>query len=249
MQYTKKYAIYYKKSSASDWSKKQDYSTTTKVTFKPGTVTTYTIRVKVKDGSGKVVNKDLKLTVKSAVLTNTSTVSATSIGVNKTLTVTCSSTGGTGTKKYRVAYKRSGSDTWYTAQDFSTTTSVKITPKHVDTYTIAVKVKDGSGTIKRTDLTVKVTKVFSITAKASASSVSLGNSVTVTATPSGATGTVQYQFSYMKMGSSSWTTAKSYTTASKFSIKLPSKGNYSIKVTAKDGSGKTSTAYVAVEVK
>ena len=246
---TKKYAIYYKKSSASDWSKKQDYSTTTKVTFKPGTVTTYTIRVKVKDGSGKVVNKDLKLTVKSAVLTNTSTVSATSIGVNKTLTVTCSSTGGTGTKKYRVAYKRSGSDTWYTAQDFSTTTSVKITPKHVDTYTIAVKVKDGSGTIKRTDLTVKVTKVFSITAKASASSVSLGNSVTVTATPSGATGTVQYQFSYMKMGSSSWTTAKSYTTASKFSIKLPSKGNYSIKVTAKDGSGKTSTAYVAVEVK
>ena len=85
--------------------------------------------------------------------------------------------------------------------------------------------------------------------KANSSSVTLGNSVTVTATPSYATGTVQYQFSYMKIGSSSWTTAKSYSTTAKASIKLPSKGNYSIRVTAKDDSSKTATAYVAVEVK
>ena len=39
------------------------YSTTAKMTIKPGAATTYNIRVKVKDAKGTVANKDFKVTV------------------------------------------------------------------------------------------------------------------------------------------------------------------------------------------
>jgi len=249
---TKKYAVWYKKSSSSDWTQVQDYKTYSEkssVSFTPKSTGKYDVSVKVKDGADTIVKKAFTVTVKSGALANTSTISATSINIGKSVTVTCASTGGTGTKTYAVWYKQASASEWTQAQAYKTNTSVTFTPKHTGKYDVSVKVKDGAGTIVKKAFTVTVNKVLNVTLKANSSSVTLGNSVTVTATPSYATGTVQYQFSYMKIGSSSWTTAKSYSTTAKASIKLPSKGNYSIRVTAKDDSSKTATAYVAVEVK
>ena len=197
---------------------------------------TYTVRVKAKDGSGTVKSKDLTLKV-TAALTNTSKVSASSVSVGGTVTVTCASTGGTGTKKYRVAYKRAGSDTWTTAQDYSTTTSVKITPKHSDTYTIRVKVKDGSGKIVSKDLTVKVVLALTNTSKLSASTSSVNTAVTVTCASTGGTGTKKYRVAYKRAGSDTWTTAQDYSTTTSVKVTPKHVDTYTIRVKVKDGSG------------
>ena len=124
-----------------------------------------------------------------------------------------------------------------------------ITPKSATTYVVRVKAKDGKGTIVNKDMGLTVKKVLTASVKASATTVVLGNSITITGSAANATGTVQYQISYMKIGSSTWTTAKAYSTTAKATVKLPSKGSYSVKVSAKDGSGKVATAFVAITVK
>ena len=247
---TKKYRVAYKRAGSDTWTTAQDYSTTTSVKITPKHSDTYTIRVKVKDGSGKIVSKDLTVKVVLA-LTNTSKLSASTSSVNTAVTVTCASTGGTGTKKYRVAYKRAGSDTWTTAQDYSTTTSVKVTPKHVDTYTIRVKVKDGSGTIKSKDLTLKVTDPSALTNKStiSATSVTAGNYLKVTCAASNGTKPYYYKVEKMKSGDSDWTLVKDFASVSTVSVKFPSKGTYQVKVTVSDMAGKTATKYFTVTSK
>ena len=95
--------------------KGQDYSTNTSVTVKPAHTGTYTVRVKAKDGAGTVKNKDFTVKV-AAALTNTSKISATSIALGSSVKVTCSATGGTGTKKYAVWYKRSTVSDWTKGQ-------------------------------------------------------------------------------------------------------------------------------------
>lgn len=135
------YAVYYKLSTASKWTKGRDYGTGTTVTVKPAHSGTYTIRVKVKDSVGKVVNKDLKVTVKPAIK-NISTISATSIKKGATVTVNCKAEAGSGSYQYAVYYKKDSSSSWSTASSFSSTASVKVTPKYASGYTIRTKVKD-----------------------------------------------------------------------------------------------------------
>ena len=105
------YAAYYKKSSSSTWTRIRDYKTTAAMTVKPTTATTYTVRVKVKDKTNKVVNKDFTVKVSSAALKNTSTISATSITLGTALTLTGNATGGTSPYQYAAYYKKSSSST------------------------------------------------------------------------------------------------------------------------------------------
>ena len=153
---TKQYAVYYKLSTKTDWTKAQDYSTTTAVTVKPTEVGKYDIRVDAKDGSGKVVSKTLNVTVNAPALANTSTVSSATITQGQSVTVNCSSTGGTGTKQYAVYYKLSTKTDWTKAQDYSTTTAVTVKPTEVGKYDIRVDAKDGSGKVVSKTLNVTV---------------------------------------------------------------------------------------------
>ena len=118
---------------------------------------TYTISVKVKDGAGTIKKRTFTITVKAA-LANTTKVSATSITQGSSVKVTCASTGGTGTKKYAVWYKKSTQSKWTQAKAYGTSTTATVKPMHTGTYTISVKVKDGAGTIKK--------KTFTLTVKA-----------------------------------------------------------------------------------
>ena len=58
------YAVYYKQTSQSTWTKARDYENGTSVTVTPKKATTYTIRVKAKDSAGVIVNKEFTVTVK-----------------------------------------------------------------------------------------------------------------------------------------------------------------------------------------
>ncbi len=60
------YSYCYKKVSDSNWTVISDYTTVTSKSFKPTSAGTYEVRINVKDSTGKVVQKTIKLNVKSA---------------------------------------------------------------------------------------------------------------------------------------------------------------------------------------
>jgi len=57
------YAVYYKKSTSSHWSKIRDYGTNNIIMLTPKAAVRYDVRVDIKDKSGNVVSKTLTLTV------------------------------------------------------------------------------------------------------------------------------------------------------------------------------------------
>ncbi len=57
------FAMYYKKASETNWTKLRGYKESNIVYFTPAAATKYNILIKVKDGTGKVVNKTLNLNV------------------------------------------------------------------------------------------------------------------------------------------------------------------------------------------
>lgn len=155
---TYQYSYWYKKGSATAYSKLKDYSTATSYTFKPAGKYTYEFLVKVKDSSGSVVKKTFTLTVTDDSLTNTSKLSATSITYGDTVRITGSATGGTSPYTYGVYYKKTSKDTWTTAQSYSSNRAIVIKPAVATSYDICVKVKDSTGKIAKSYFVVKVTK-------------------------------------------------------------------------------------------
>lgn len=151
------YAVYYKQNKQTTWSKVSGYSSNTKTSITPKASTSYTIRVKAKDESGKIVNRDIPLNVNKK-LANTSSLSADSINLGGSVNVTCSSTGGSGTVNYAVFYKQDSQYYWTKVKDYSTTASAKVTPKAATSYTVRVKAKDESGKIVNRDLKLNVKK-------------------------------------------------------------------------------------------
>ena len=116
--------------------------------------------MKVQDKNGDVVNKDftVKVTASSTALTNTSTISATSIKLGTTLTITGKATGGTTPYQYSAYYKKTSSEEYTKACAYSTTAKMTIKPGAATTYNIRVKVKDAKGTVANKDFKVTVTK-------------------------------------------------------------------------------------------
>ncbi len=149
------FAVYYKRKSVTNWTLARKYGTGTFVSITPKYSGDYDVRVKAKDSNGKITNKDLTVNV-GPELSNTSKVSATSITKGKSVTVTCSATGGKPSYVYAVYYKQTSQSTWTKARDYENGTSVTVTPKKATTYTIRVKAKDSAGVIVNKEFTVTV---------------------------------------------------------------------------------------------
>ena len=114
-----------------NWTVLKDYSTTSTLTWTPGSTGKYTVQIKVKDAKSTVKVKEYTLTVYSA-LTNTSKISATSIEKGKSITMTGAATGSTG--YYRYAYVvKSPSGSWTVLKDYSTATTHTWTPASAGT--------------------------------------------------------------------------------------------------------------------
>ena len=148
------YGVYYKKTSDTKWTTKQDFKSNNTVSIKPAHATTYAICIKVKDSDNTIVKKYFKVTVTK--LTNTSQISSDSITLGSTVKVSCSGAGGAESYQYGVYYKKTSDTKWTTKQDFSTNTTVNVKPSKATSYEICVKVKDGMGTIAKKYFTVTV---------------------------------------------------------------------------------------------
>ncbi len=246
---TKQYAVFYKQNSQSSWTKVRGYATGTSVKVTPKASTTYTIRVKAKDGAGTVKDKDFAVTVKPSPLANTSKVSATSIAYGSSVTVTCASTGGTGTKQYAVFYIKSGQTEWTKVKGYNTTATAKVTPKGTGTYKIRVKAKDSANTVENKDFTITVTAALANTSKVSSSTVNLGSAVTVTCASTGGTGTKQYAVFYKQNSQSSWTKVRDYATGTSVKVTPKAVTTYTIRVKVKDGKNNVVNKDITVVVK
>ncbi len=150
------YAFFYKASSSSTWTTKQNFSSTSSVSIKFAGTGTKDVCVKVKDSSGKVEKKYFTVSVTSGALTNNSTISATSITLGNSVTVQCKATGGKTSYKYAIYYKKTSSSTWETRQDFSSNTINTVKPASRTTYDICVKVRDSAGTVAKKYFTLTV---------------------------------------------------------------------------------------------
>lgn len=233
------YAVFYKQDKQTSWSKVRGYSSETQVVITPKAATAYTIRVKAKDASGKIVNKDIRLNV-AKTLANTSSLSAEQIFLGNSVTVSCASVGGSGTVKYAVYYKQNTQTTWTKVTDYSTTVTASVKPKAATSYTIRVKAKDASGKIVNKDLplTVKKDNTLKNTSTLSSESIILGNSVTVNCMSSGGSGTTEFAVYYKQNTQTTWTRVTDYSTAVTASVKPKAATSYTIRVKAKDNSDK-----------
>ena len=247
-----KYAFQYKKSSSTSWSTiGTAYGTATTGSFTPGAAATYDVRVMVKDAAGTIATKTFTVKVSGSVLTNSSTISATSVNLGTAVKLTGSASGGSGSYKYAFQYKKSSSTSWSTiGTAYGTATTGSFTPGAAATYDVRVMVKDAAGTIATKTFTVKVSgSVLTNSSTISATSVNLGTAVKLTGSASGGSGSYKYAFQYKKSSSTSWSTiGTAYGTATSATFKPGAAATYDIRVIAKDTSGTTAAKTFTLKV-
>ncbi len=242
-----KYAVYYKKTTDSQWVTVQDFKTNANVSITPARVATYKVVSKVKDANGTVERKEFTLTF-SSPLTNKSALSATTVSLGSSVTVKNAASGGTTPYKYAVYYKKSTDSQWVTAQNFTKATTATFTPAKAATYKVVSKVKDAKGTVERKEFTLTVNKPLTNKSTLSASSVKLGSAVTVKGAASGGSGFYNFAVFYKRNSQSQWTTVQNYKSNSSVTIKPAAATSYKVCVKVRDSKGTVEKKYLNLSV-
>jgi len=242
-----------KLSSAGTWSTVKDYSSNGAAVFKPSATGTYNIRITAKDSLGKTSAKTLNVTVGST-LANTSSISADSIDLGKTVTVNASATGGKGSYTFAYYYREFSQKNWTAISNYSTSATASLTPKTAGYYQICVKVKDADGTVAKEYYNVVVNEEkpvqneFRNTSVVSPTQIKLGERVSVKASAEGGTAPYTYAVFYRKTTDTNWTTKQNFSSNTETSV-LPSKvADYEICVKVKDANGNISEKTFGVKV-
>ena len=182
-------------------------------------------------------------------LENTSTISAGTIKAGSSVTVQCSSKGGTGGTTYAVYSKLSTATYYSTVSDFSSAAAAVFTPSKGGTYYIRTKAKDSSGTVSVKDIILTVTDTaLRNNSVISSSESTAGGTVTVTAAASGGTAPYSYAVYYKTSSATYYSTVKDYGTAQTINVSTPSAGVCNIRVRVKDSAGATVDAGFDVTV-
>ena len=181
-------------------------------------------------------------------LVNNSTLSAETIKLGETVTVSAKASGGAGSYQYNVLYKQKSQSKWTTVQAYKANATVSIKPANATTYDICVKVKDSNGTEVKKYFTVKVTTALQNNSIISKTEINLGDTITVNGQATGGTGSYTYAVYYKKTSDSKWLTAQAYKNNATVSIKPADATTYDICVKVKDSDGTEVKKYVTVKV-
>ena len=131
----------------------KDWSTSSSITIAPSTAGKYDIWVAVKDGSGKIVKKNIGFEFKNQANLGISSFTASKASpqpVKTGVTFTTKVSGAAGTVQYK--YYRYLNGNYATIKDWSTSSSITIAPSTAGKYDIWVAVKDGSGKIVKKNI-------------------------------------------------------------------------------------------------
>ena len=243
----KTYQYEYKLSSASKWTVLSGFSDNAAVTFKPSEKGTYNIRVTAKDEK-TTSEKILDLTV-ADILTNTSSISAETIVLGNSVTITGSAAGGKGDYQYEYSYKKFTQKNWTKIANYSANTSAKATPKSFGDYQICVKAKDTNGTVAVEYFNVVVNDKLKNNSTISAESIVLGNTIKLTGAAAGGMGGYTYAMLYKKTSDTKWTTKQDFKANTTVDIKPANATTYDVCVKVKDKSGTIVKKFFTVDVK
>lgn len=211
--------------------------------------------ITAKSNNGKTATVSVTVTASEEVtaLANSSTISATSIALGKSITLTGKASGGTAPYYYALQYKKSSASSWTTiGTKYGTANSGSFKPGKAVDYDVRVTVKDKNGTTKAKSWTVKISDVAALTNNStiSATSVTVGDTLKITGKAAGGTSPYYYAIQYKKTTSSSWTTiGTKYGTTNTASFKPGKAVDYDVRVTIKDGKGTTKAKSWVVSVK
>ena len=240
------YALMYKKSTASTWTKiGEKYGTASTGIFTPGAAVKYDIMINVKDSSGTIVSKSFTLNVTEEMpLVNNSSLSAEKVTPNTKVTVIGSAQGGIAPYSYEFYYKKSKNTDWVTVKAANRTeTTADVTPTAATPYDIKVVVTDSKGKTSEKLLTLTVENVSPLnnTSTLSAETVEKGKAVKVNASAAGGTAPYTYEFYYKKSKNTDWTTVKAANRTETTADIIPTaETDYDVKVVATDSKGTTS---------
>ncbi len=155
------YAFYFKRSTNTKWNLSgEEFGKTSYITVVPKTAAEYDIKVIVKDADGKTDTKILKAkAVESMALTNVSVINTpTEVPLNKTVTLSGRTVGGTKPVTYEFFFKRSANTKWNPLKYGNEKgTYAKFTPTSAASYDLKVVATDSKG--------ATATKIITITAK------------------------------------------------------------------------------------
>ncbi len=243
------YAVFYKVTGTTTWTCIQSFKANTTVSVTPKRAVSYDIRVKAKDASGKVANKDFSVDVVKA-LTNDSFISADSAVQGRSIFVKGVASGGTAPYEFAVFYKRTDSSSWTCVQKYGSNQGVEVTPKTATTYNVRVKAKDADGTVKDKNFKITITAPAALknTSTLSKTTITKGQSVTVNASATGGTAPYQYAVYYKKSTTSAWSTARGFAIGTSIPVTPKNSGTYNICVKVKDAKGKVTKKTLNVNV-
>ena len=248
------YAVYYKKTGDSKYQLVQNYQTNQTVSLLPKEAGSYEVCVKAKNNAGHVRKAYAAFTVNPAI-TVTQKLSAKTASLGKTITVTPSSAGGTGTIKYAVYYTKktsydAGNPKWITAHSYGQQGAASITPDKAGVYVVVTKAKDTTGSIaKSAYVTFEITEplVAEGSFKNQQSTVYPHTPAIFIASARGGTGGYTYALKFREKGTANWNTLRDYGTDPQFRIeknamgnyRLSSKNNFELMILVKDAKGQT----------
>jgi len=132
----------------SKWIVIKDYSTQSSVSWMPTKAGTYTLYADVKNSNGKIVTKSLPYVIAPSItpIINSYTASLASPQVlGKSISLTTTASGGTGTLQYR--FTEFDGAKWTTIKDYSTQSSISWIPTKPGNYALYLDVKDSTGKI------------------------------------------------------------------------------------------------------
>jgi len=170
----------------------------------------------------------------SNTFVSTPAISDKAVVLGKSVTVSCTSTGGTGNYQYAFSYRKIRSAKWTTAQDYSGNSSVTVKPAAYGQYVICVKAKDDSGIVQTKYFVVDVVDKAVSASNISAENIKLGETVTVNCAAAGSSGNYTYAVFYKKKASDTYSTVKNYSKTTVVNVKPAAATEYEIIVKAKD---------------
>ena len=256
------YKFYYKKSDSNVWRVVQDFNSNDRVVVLPKQVGEYDVCVKAKNSTGNVRKSYTKFIVNDKLVVS-HTLTGNIIAKGDSITVTPSSTGGTGTVKYAVYYTtkekyEAGEIPWEIALAFGQEGEAVIAPENEGEYVIITKAMDESGCVSKTEYThfyVGDVEPLSVTCAFSGSQeVYSDTSTKLTAQASGGVGDCTYAVMMKEQDSDQWKTMFDFSKKNEFRIYLSSFGylrafeekTFDLKVVVKDNLGNTSEAYSTI---
>jgi len=170
-------------------------------------------------------------------LTNMSELEKSSVMKGKKAVIDLAAEGGSGEYKYSVFYRRSSVSKWTTAVTDTTESTVSITAKYAEEYTISIKAVDSAGNVQKKYLTLNVVDLLQNNSELEQTEVIKGTDAIVNLSAIGGSGEYTYSVYYKRSSASKWTTAVNDTTESFVRIMGKSEGEYQVSVKVVDSLG------------